>query len=300
LILSSRDTRALDLLEELISEQAPPATRHEIIRLRYADAYDVSYILEDYFEEEEDEDSMSPYGIYYFDPYGSSSSSESGRRLSDRPKLKFIYDLATNSIVVKNADEEQLRLIRELVNFYDRPDPPDAQTQRVLQYFQLRYAKADAVTERVKELFIDLLTPNDKARQSQQPQGGERPERVINYNFGDSGDAMRKVPKFKGQLYITADAASNSVAVLAPRYVMEWVEPMIQHLDNAARPSETVQTMRVSGHVNPEQLQAALNRLLGQQPAGQPQPQAPQPQTPQPPGQPGPGGPANGTVVSPQ
>lgn len=292
LILSSRDTRALDLLEDLISEQAPPATRHEIIRLRYSDAYDVSYVLEEYFAEDEEESSNTPYRYYIYDYYGQSDNSDQRRRLSERPKLKFITDYGTNSIVVKNADEQQLAIIRELVDFYDRPDPPDAQTQRDMQYYQLRYAKAEVVAERVKEVFIDLLTPNDKARQQQQQQGGDRPERVINYNFGDSGDAMRKVPKFKGQLYITADTASNSLVVLAPRYVIEWVDPMVKHLDEAARPSSSVQVLQVSGHVGPDQLQQAISRLMGQERAAQGQATAgeqPQPNQGQP--QPGQGQP---------
>jgi hypothetical protein len=139
-----------------------------------------------------------------------------------------------------------------------------------MEFFQLQYANAGTVVERIKEVFIDLLTPNDKARQKPNEQQAER---VVNYNYGESGDGeLKKLPKFKGQLHVTADAASNTVVVLAPGYVMDPVKVMVEHLDEAAKPSTTVQVLRVGGSVNAEVMQSTLARLVG----GQKGPAAPE------------------------
>ena len=164
---------------------------------------------------------------------------------------------------MQNADAAQLETIERLIEFYDRAEPVDSQTARQMQFFALQHAKAETVVERVKEVFVDLLTPNDKARQQR---GEERPERVYNYNFGGSDDLV-KVPKYKGQLLITADATSNTVVVLAPGYVMDPVKDMILHLDESAQTSSTVQVLKLDG-LNPVQVQSAISKILGQ--PGQP------------------------------
>lgn len=256
LVISSKDTRALDLLEDLMREQTPPREEYKIFRLQFADVIDVKYVLEDYFEEEED-NNRSRFGYMFFDPYGGRDNKDP-KKLSDRPPIKFIDDIATNSIVVQNADEGQLQIIEQLVEFYDKPESPDSQTVRRMKFFPLRYSKAEVVVERVKEVFVDLLTPNDKARQKGDK---DRTERVYNYNFGDS---LQKVPKFKGQLLITADVPSNTVVVLAPGYVLDPVEEMILHIDQASTPSSTVQVLKVQG-LNAAQVQETIAKLIGGQ-----------------------------------
>ena len=159
---------------------------------------------------------------------------------------------------MQNADAAQLETVEQLIEFYDRAEPPDSQTARQMEFFHLQYATAETVVERVKEVFVDLLTPNDKARQ---PRGEERPQQVYNYNFGGS-DALVKVPKYKGQLLITADATSNTVVVLAPGYVLEPVKDMIQQLDRSARTSSTVQVLKLDG-MNPAQVQSTITKILG-------------------------------------
>ena len=260
--ISSQDTRALDLLEELIIQNSPPPRKYEVFRLRYADALDVRLILKDFFEEKESSNNQSGFNRYYwgFD-FGSSDDKSGRRRLSQRAPVKFIDDFETNSILVQNADAAQLHTIKELIEFYDHPEPPDSQTVRRMKFFSLRYANAEKVVDRVKEVFVDLLTPNDKARQKNQKEG--QAERVYNYNFGDSDDDLRKVPKYKGQLLISADSVSNTVVVLAPGYVLDPVEAMILHLDRTAQPSSTVRVLKVD-RLNPAQVQLAISKLLGQ------------------------------------
>ena len=82
----------------------------EVIARKFADSLDVKYILEDFFEDEE-EGNRNPYGFFFFDPY-SRSRGDDPKKLSQRAPLKFIDDPATNSIVVQNADADQLQSVR--------------------------------------------------------------------------------------------------------------------------------------------------------------------------------------------
>ncbi|HAA71501.1 MAG TPA: hypothetical protein DCE55_20355, partial [Planctomycetaceae bacterium] len=52
---------------------------------------------------------------------------EQGSQLSTRRKVRFIDDPDTNTIVVLNASQEQLRTIGELIEIYDIPEPVDSQ-----------------------------------------------------------------------------------------------------------------------------------------------------------------------------
>ena len=80
LIISSPDTRALDLLEDLIVQQTPaPGKEYKIYKLRYADSLDVKYILEDFFEEED----QNNRGFFFYDYYSRSNGNDR-KKLSDR------------------------------------------------------------------------------------------------------------------------------------------------------------------------------------------------------------------------
>jgi hypothetical protein len=57
IIIRSDDTRALDLLEELIGQVTPRQPDFRIFHLVHADAYWVMANLEEFFEEKEDKDS---------------------------------------------------------------------------------------------------------------------------------------------------------------------------------------------------------------------------------------------------
>ena len=66
----------------------------------------------------------------------------------------------------------------------------------------LKFSKAKAVADAVKDVYRDLLSANDKALQANQ----KRPERQVTYvfNAGDSG-TDQKTPTFKGLLSIGVD-----------------------------------------------------------------------------------------------
>lgn len=270
LVISSEDTRALDRLEELLSTLAPRRPDFEIFRLRYAYASTVSLTLEEIFEEKE-EDSGRGRSYFFYDYYyggGNRNDKDDKLRLSKRRPLKFVWDSGSNSILVQNADPDQLKLIRELIEFYDQPEPPDSQSVRKQQIVKVKYSKASIIAETVKDVYRDLLSANDKALANNKEKSG--PERSYTYVYDSSGsDEERKTPSFKGLLSLGVDDLSNTLIVSAPAYFITDVLEVIESLDQAAEPTtETVEVISLGEGVSAPELQKTLMKLLQQRAAG--------------------------------
>lgn len=267
LIITSQDTNALDLLEELVTQLAPEASDYEIFKLLHVDAYWVKKNLEDFFKEEDDQPKSSNYRVYYYD-YAPPKDNKSRSRLSQRPKLKFIYDLDSNSILVQGARPDQLKTIKELIAVYDVPAADDSQTARLSAVFQIEYSKANVIAEAIKDVYRDLLSANDKSLQQQgNPEAKNRQPTGTTYIFneGEGGsEPDRTRLTFKGKLSIGIDEVANVLLVSAEgEQLMKSVEVMIQTLDKAAQPVSTISVVQLSGGMNAEKVRKVLGGLLG-------------------------------------
>jgi hypothetical protein len=277
LIITSPDTEALDLFEEMVNQIAPPRKEYKVFRLKHASAFSVTLNLEEYFalDEKKKDNDRYPY-YFYYDDYGSQNKDET-RRLSKRRELKFIYDTDTNTIIVQGADPSQLRVIEELVHLYDTPEPMDSRAARMTTVFTLKYSKAKIVGETVKDVYRDLLSQNDKALQGgdQQKKEGANADRVYITNFGDSGeeDPRATQVKFKGKLSIGIDELSNTLVVSTEgENLMSNVERMIKALDEAAKPSmNMVQVMKLGRGMDSDVRKAISRAFIQQQQQGTPQ-----------------------------
>lgn len=293
-IIASQDTKALDMLEDFMSRFAPPRRDYHVFQLKYAMAVWVSWNLEDFFKEEEDQ---SGRGGYYYDPYfGYGYGRRDGgdrARLSKRRPLKFIADSDTNTILVQGADPAQLKTIRELIELYDRPEPRDTASVRKTEIILLKYTKAQVVEQALKDVYRDLLSSNDRALQQGREQ---RIERSTTYYLGGDGGAT-KMPRWKGQLSIGVDELSNALIVSAPTYLFDDVKAKIVALDEAAKPVSTVQVMQVDGRLSAAGLQAKLAEILGEtsgrRPSSGGRPSGRRPGENGPPRPPGPRGPSS-------
>ena len=266
LVISSQDPAALDVMEELIHQLAPPPREYEIFRLKFADAYWVMKNLEDFFKEDDDQakNSRSRY-FYYYDP-PPPQQNDSKRTLSKRRKLKFIYDLDSNSILVQGADRQQLLTVKELIEVYDKPTPSDAQTARVSAVFPIRYSKAEAIAETIKDVYRDLLSANDKAL-SQNPEQRNRMPNQTTYIFNEGGEnePERTQIAFKGKLSIGVDAVTNTLIVSAEgETLMKSVSEMIKTLDEAGKPLSSVSVIPLSGRVNAQQVRKVLAAVFNE------------------------------------
>lgn len=288
LVLESQDTEALDRLEELLHEAAPPKRDYKVFYLRHSTtwAYSVELSLKDFFEEDKKKSTGNNFNPFYGYRMGGDTTQDSSRRLSKRKALKFISDSDSGTIIVQGADAQQLKTIEELINIYDQPLATDGKQVRKTQIFTLKYSKATTIAEAIKDVYRDLLSTNDKAYQNQQGKDGQKPpERNYTFVYGnaDSGDkSKQETPvKFKGLVSLGVDDISNTIIVSAPESLLENIEQLIDQLDRAAQPTNSVQVVKLDGKINSTDLQKRLSKILTK-PQQKPQQQRPQqPQQPQ-------------------
>ncbi|MGY8770968.1 MAG: secretin N-terminal domain-containing protein [Pirellulales bacterium] len=290
--VTSSDPRVLDLLEDLIQEMTPPPKDWEIFQLEYASAYWVSFNLEDFFEEE-DEDS-NPFGGFFFGYGGGDSNKDDPTGLSTRKPLKFITDVDTNTILVQGADNEQLATIQRLIDLYDVPQEVTAQSARMTSLYQVKYSKAENIANSVKEVFRDLLSTNDKSlqgNQGEQRQKSEQRTYITNIGGGDDKPEPSQTKiNFKGKISIGVDEITNTLLLsIEGESLMNLVLDMIKSLDEAAKPVSTVRVLSMTNITNPEAVKATLAKILNAESGDGKGQQQNRPNNGQQPGEPNPG-----------
>jgi type II secretory pathway component GspD/PulD (secretin) len=259
LIVTSRDAASLDQLMKLIDELSPNDGKYHLFSLKHSYAKDVAYLLEGIFKTDDKKRNVSPF-IYLFDEPPPEDTKRN--RLSKREVLKFTADSVTNSILVQNADDEQLANIKMLIDFYDKDEPPDSQSIRRTEIVSIKYAKAKPIADVVKEVYRDLLSPNDKALATNQPQQQQQRPFYSIFDTGDSTTQASNLPKFKGLLSIGIDETSNTLVVSAPQFLLTPVISMIKKLDESTRPAEpVVQVMSMHGMMDDPLVSAALKSI---------------------------------------
>lgn len=257
LVISSQDPEALDRIMELLDELTPTEMSYQVFELKNTYAKDVAKLLKDVFEEKKKDENSNPFGYYYFDWPPEEEAEERGR-LSKRRPLKFVPDPVTNTVLVQGADEQQLAEIASLVEMYDRADPVESQSVRKTEIIQVKYAVAPEVMTVIKEVYRDLLSPNDKDMQAAQPQQEQRPSL-----FSLLRDEQNSIPRFKGLLSVSVNAKTNSIVISAPQFLLDDVKKMVAELDAAAMPDRPVaQVRRVNGGIiHDAKMQAILSRV---------------------------------------
>ena len=274
MVLRSEDTAALDELEMLLDQIAPPQREFEVFHLRYSSAAFVVLNLEEYFEDELKGQKESVYNLWG-EYEGDKRTKQSPATLSAPPKLRFIYDYDTNTIVVQNASQSQLRVVAQLIEIYDRaPGEEDIATRRT-EAIKLKYSNATDVANALKEVYRDLLSSKDKEFQGKD---SKKSGRETTYYFRRSGpdDDSQKKPKavkvtFEGALSVGVDTISNTLIVSAQEEIWDSVREIITRLDEAARPNTVVRLHKVRGSVTASELRTAVAEALAQPwPGGKP------------------------------
>ena len=268
IVVSSSDARALDLIEEVAAGLAPERKDYHVFKLKYAPAFWVRMSLQDFFEEEDKDKKGSRGRSYYFSDYPPPAKTEPRRRLSKRKPLKFISETDTNTILVQGADAAQLKVIKELIELYDQPEPANAKAARITTVVPVKWSKAQVIADAVKDVYRDLLSSLDKAL-AQTPDPKARPQSQNTYIFGGEDEEGSKDKKtqvtFKGKLSIGVDELSNTLLVSAEgENLLNNVTKMIRTLDEAAKPSTTMRVMKIDGAINSTHLKKALADILSE------------------------------------
>ena len=265
IVLRGEDPAALDELEDLLQELAPPQGEFTVFELHNSRASLVVLNLEEYFEEElkgQKDAQYSMWGEYM----GNKSREQGAISLSKRPLLRFIYDIDTNTIVAQNASPAQLRTIRKLIEIYDRPLNEDSVMARRTEAIKIRYSRAADIAKAVKEVFRDLLSSKDKEFQGKEGQGKSRTETYYRF-YGSAPSTGKKKPSavkvaFEGALSIGVDELSNTLIISAQDDVWDSVRQLIQRLDEEAMPRTIVQVHEVRGVISPTAMQQALAKAM--------------------------------------
>lgn len=293
-VLRSEDTAALDRLEDLLVDLAPPRRDYKLFQLKHNTswAFGIAMNLEDFFKEQEDKSSGGRRYFYYDPP---AEQKKDPKRLSARRELKFIADTDTNSILVVGADPSQLRIIEELIEYYDQPVASDAKALRRTEIFQIVHSDANVIADAIKDVYRDLLSENDKALQQQNGQNKEqRQERTVTYvydSLDEGGDKKGSEPpapvRFKGALSIGVDEVSNSLIISSTESLLANIRMMVQTLDRAAVPkTPRLQVLSIDRNIPVDVVQEKLAKLLKEQKKPRQQPPQPpqngQPNQPQP------------------
>ena len=277
LVLISPDTQALDQLENLMLQIAPPKRPYHVFHIEHASASWMRINLEDYFKDMEEEDSSSDNFMrwYWGDDFGNDDD-DGPSGLGKGAKMRFVDDLDTNTLVVNGASSEQLRTISELIELWDVPEPVNKRKTRFTRLVHIQYGKADKIAETVKEAYRDLLSSNDKAFSGGRQNGGgggggggggDAPKSREGNGSGlqdsESGrDGGGADFSFKGKLSIGIDSVGNTLLVSAEgEPLLDLVAEMIGQLDEAARPTGEVQILKLPGGLGSESLQSALRSM---------------------------------------
>ena len=267
IIISSEDTEALDRLESLIEQLAPVQTEFHSFELHYIHVMDVVYNLETYFEDELSEDEGDSFRDWY-GRWRDTKPKEAPASLGKRPPLRFIDDIATNTLIVANASASQLKIIKDIIDLYDRPANPDLYLHRKTEAIRIEYSQASDIASTLKDVYRDLLSSKDKefqdkeGKQSFSSIGADKP-----YVFGDARSVRngREGPvlvRFSGALSIGVDSVSNSVIVSAREEVLDEVKQTISQLDKAAKDDSVVRVHLADGILDAEDLQGIINGAL--------------------------------------
>lgn len=255
IIISSEDAEALDQLQSLLEGASAAGPEFHVFRLRHASPFAVQMTIEQVMGL-----AAQPTG----DRRDDNTASTLPQLPSARPEL--VADLDTGTLLVKHADDEQLALIEELIQLYDKPESLDPELQRRTEIYSVRHSRAGTIVDVVKDVYRDLLSSND--REFSRERGRENnPSRDLGYG----ANYESKIPRFKGLLSIGVQENVNAIVVSAPDFLMDEVLEIIRMIDESA--GDQVHKVLALERVSTRSLVEALSNIPGvtvnSTPAGQ-------------------------------
>lgn len=268
LILSSGDTHALDVLENMMLDRKPPTRSYHVFHIENASVTFLTMDLEDYFAEddEEQDDSSSRSNSWFWGPRNETKDT-GPTGLARGGKLRFLPNSDTGTIIVTGATSAQLQTIKELIELWDVAEPINPKHSRFTKLVSIRFGRAEKIADTVKEAYRDLLSSNDKTFGS--GGGKSNAKRASNRDAGtgledsDSGrDGGGSDFSFSGKLSLGVDEIGNTLLVSAEgESLLELIVSMIEKLDRAAQPGGEIEIIRFSGDVSAETLRQAMSAL---------------------------------------
>ena len=274
LVLYSEDLEALNALETLMSDIAPPARPYHVVEVKHQTATWITYDLEDYFEDlqpesDKEQDPRSAYYSYIFGIETGESRKKTPAQLGRKRPLRFIPNNDTQTILVIGADDATFETVQRLVELWDVPDKVDDSRVRYTEIVSIQYSRAELLVETMKEAFRDLLSSNDKAfqKKNSDDKGGNGGESAVNSSSVTSEGGMDF--SFSGKVSFGVDKVTNSILVSSEKQLLQLIVSTIKSLDEAAKPSADIEVHKID-LAGQESFRRALQAILGQEGKKQP------------------------------
>jgi type II secretory pathway component GspD/PulD (secretin) len=260
LVIISDDPGAIDQMQELIDQLAPPQPEFKYYRLVYIASDDMKGILEEYFQDDLADDAEPILDWWGRVRRGDRDEDKQPATLGVRRKLRFIDDYYSNTLIVSNASPSQMRIIDKMIKMYDKELKPQGFDERKTITVKIKYSRASDIAKSLKEVYADLLSSKDKEFQGREGQQSSSIQRAQRYMFGAAEEPIR----FEGILSLGVDEVSNSLIVSAPKGVIDSIQDTVKMLDQAAEPNTVVRVHEISGTIDPEELQQAVMQAMAE------------------------------------
>ncbi|MCG8448557.1 MAG: hypothetical protein MI725_03130, partial [Pirellulales bacterium] len=229
IVIASDDVVALQQLEELMTELAPPVPEFHYFKLKYIYASTAVMNLEEYFADEIGEDGES-----ILDWWGrrvDTKPKQGPITLGKRPPLRFVYDPRSNTVVVANASPSQLEVIKQLIEIYDAPPEAQEYPARRTETVKIRYSRAQDIANALKEVYRELLSSTDKEFQDKEGKTGfggiKKPYAFGNVKRELDGDKIPVLIRFEGALSVGVDSISNTLIISARAEILDSIKETI-------------------------------------------------------------------------
>jgi type II secretory pathway component GspD/PulD (secretin) len=265
LVIISDDPAAIDQMQELIDQLAPPQPEFKYYRLVYIASDDMKEILEEYFKDELADDAEPILDWWGRVRRGDRDEEKEPTTLGKRRQLRFIEDYFSNTLIVSNASPSQMRIIDKMIKMYDVELEPKGFDERHTITVKVKYSRAQDIAKALKEVYADLLSSKDKEFQGREGQQNSfSTQRSRRYMFGGSEGENSVLISFEGALAIGVDEVSNSLIISAHKGVLSSIKDTINILDQAAEPNTVVRVHEVRGMMDPEELQQAVMQAMAE------------------------------------
>lgn len=282
LVIASRDTKALDLVEQLAASLGTSSSMNGdmpiIFWLKYIKADIAAELIAGVLGGAESAGSSGGSlaesvvgglgggmlgGLLGMGGGGDGDSSVRSI-LTSRGSVNIVPDNRLNALIVQAAPAD-LDFIRLVLQEIDRQESPeDIQTIAKPNLIPVVYQEADAVANIVKAVFAEKIgSPEGGGRQASAPSPQDL-FAALRGGRGGGGGGEDKPKSEATKIIVAVDARSNSLVVTATPQDFAMVRDLVETLDQQGLENETsVEVIALGGKMRPEVMQQALESVLG-------------------------------------
>lgn len=234
LVLRSEDFAALDQLESLFRDLVPDANPYKVYQLLHESPSVMQQTIEEIL---------------------------SAGSMELTTPLRFVSNTNSKSLMVFGASPSELKRIDAIIASYDQPLQIAPEQERKPQFFHLKYAKAESVVTVIKDVYRDLLSPDDEVRRKQESGRSEKRNAVQAPTPESSTFVNDGRPKYKGILSVGKFVDTNTVVVSSPQYLTREISEIVKGLDRPEA-GTVFRIMKLDGSVSTSSITAQLQTLF--------------------------------------